>query len=122
MAEMTHKERKHAARQLRALAEKLDKPDPEPRTKTTNDRMRDLHRRYGTHISIDFFPSSNSWRVWVRDWHYHFSDGVYYGGLLGDGHTIDDAIDRIEAQVKIREPNQGGSCREFCPHYEVDLY
>lgn len=119
---MTYEERRRAADELRRLADRLGQPDPEPRTKTTNERMLELHARFGGEISVDFFPSGPVWRVWLRNWHHHHFGGASYGGFAGQGRTIDDAIDHLEKQAAEVVPNKGSSCTEFCPNYEDDLY
>lgn len=96
---------------------------------TVEQRLDALCRKYGD-VSVDYFPP-DTWRIWFKAWHvhtYHFRKdtgekraGASYGGFVGTGNTLEEALDRVEKWLENTTPILGGSCREGCPHWGGDF-
>jgi hypothetical protein len=85
-----------------------------------NEVMNEIMRIVGHHVTAECF-GSGSWRVWLRDYHFHPGTGVTRD-VTGHGETCLEAAERCLEILKTDKTVREGNCREGCPKWDPCLY
>jgi hypothetical protein len=84
-----------------------------------NEVMGKIVRAVGHHVTAEFF--GESWRVWLRDYHYHPSSSIT-SDVSGGGPTCLDAAENCLEILQTDKTVRRGNCREGCPEWDPCLY
>jgi hypothetical protein len=85
-----------------------------------NEVMGEIIGIVGHHVTAECF-SSGSWRVWIRDWHWHPCSATTRD-VSGSGDTCLEAAENCLEILQTNKTVRHGSCREGCPNWESSLY